>query len=75
MEKILLYKGLLDGIFRVVEIHLLNNEPDEYSIKWEGVSVGKIKKIDDKWFTSSIELLSAVNEIGKFIDKNMVNAE
>jgi len=69
MEEYILFNGNIDGVHRQVRIY--PNEPlaDQYSIHWDGFEVGIIKKVDGKWFTASVPIINAVNEIGAYIDK------
>jgi hypothetical protein len=73
MEEYILYTGEIEGKYREVQIYPNLSVQNEYLIHWDGFEVGTIKKMDGKWFTGTLDLISVVNEIGIFIDANGVS--
>jgi len=69
MEEYILYTGQIEGKYREVQIYPNLSIPDEYMVHWDGFEVGTIKKMDNKWFTKTAELVTVVNELGAFLDK------
>ena len=67
MEDYILYTGSIEG-HKEIRIYPLQAVSDVYLIHWDGYELGTIRKIDNKWFTSTPELLGVANEIGAFID-------
>lgn len=75
MEKYTLRDAEIDDKYRNIEIYPKTQVPDEYLIHWDGFQVGTIQKRDDKWFTSAVDLITVVNEIGAFLDGQGVAPE
>jgi len=72
MDKYILYTGLIDGQYKNVEIYPIESIPNTYLIHWDGFEVGKINKMDSKWYSNSIPLINVVNELGLYIDQQKV---
>lgn len=75
MEDYILYKGEIEGKYREVQIYPIISIPNQYLVHWDGFEVGTIIKIDNKWFTNTVELMNVVNELGEFIDSNSAENE
>lgn len=68
MEEYILFTGEIQGKYREVEIYPIANEPNEFLVHWDGVKLGSINKMNNKWFTKSEPLVEVVEELGEFID-------
>jgi hypothetical protein len=75
MEEFILFTTNIEGICREVRIYPVISSPNQYLIHWDGFEIGMIKKMDDKWYTSSVPLLDVVNQIGAFIEKKRFGDE
>ena len=69
MEEYMLYTGTIDGLYREVRIFPVVSSPNQYLIHWDGYEVGRIMKVGDKWYTSSVALVNVINELGVHIDQ------
>lgn len=68
MEEYILFSGEIQGKYRDVEIYPIANDPNEFLIHWDGVKMGTIKKMGEKWETKAAPLVEVVEELGRFID-------
>lgn len=67
METYTLFNGTIEG-HKDVRIYPLQATANVYMIHWDGFELGTIRKIDNKWYTNTPELLQVTNELGAFID-------
>lgn len=70
MEAFILFKYEIRGKLREIKIYPIISVPGLYLIILDGVQIGTIKKMDNYWSTNTIDLMSILNELGKFIDAN-----
>jgi len=75
MEDYILFTGKIDGVYREVQIYPVLSSPDQYLVHWDGFEIGLIMKMDDKWYTNSLPLISVTNEIGAHIDHKQIKSE